>query len=50
MIITVTPNPSVDRTIEVADLLRGKVHRATSTRMGPGGRRSSRITCTTRRG
>lgn len=38
MIITVTPNPSVDRTIEVADLLRGKVHRATSTRMDPGGK------------
>ncbi|GMA39772.1 1-phosphofructokinase [Mobilicoccus caccae] len=38
MIVTVTPNPSVDRTIEVDVLRRGEVHRATSTRLDPGGK------------
>ena len=38
MIVTVTPNPSLDRTIEVPRLLRGEVHRATSVRLDPGGK------------
>lgn len=38
MIITVTPNPSLDRTIELPHLLRGEVHRATSVRLDPGGK------------
>lgn len=38
MIVTVTPNPSIDRTIAVSDLRRGEVHRATSSRIDPGGK------------
>lgn len=38
MILTLTPNPSVDRTISVASLVRGAVQRATDTRMDPGGK------------
>ncbi|MBL8930474.1 MAG: 1-phosphofructokinase [Kineosporiaceae bacterium] len=37
-IVTLTPNPSVDRTIAVPDLRRGEVHRATSSRIDPGGK------------
>lgn len=38
MIVTLTPNPSVDRTIEVDGLRRGEVHRATGSRVDPGGK------------
>ncbi|MFJ2742747.1 1-phosphofructokinase [Streptomyces sp. NPDC087440] len=38
MILTVTPNPSLDRTYEVPTLMRGEVLRATSDRMDPGGK------------
>lgn len=38
MIITVTPNPSLDRTIELPHLRRGEVHRATAVRLDPGGK------------
>ncbi|NBE54492.1 1-phosphofructokinase [Streptomyces boluensis] len=38
MILTVTPNPSLDRTYEVASLDRGEVIRATGDRMDPGGK------------
>ena len=38
MIVTVTPNPSVDRTLEVSSLDRGAVLRATSTRLDAGGK------------
>ncbi|MBW3086145.1 ATP-dependent 6-phosphofructokinase isozyme 2 [Austwickia sp. TVS 96-490-7B] len=38
MILTLTPNPSVDRTISVDQLSRGHVHRATGTRVDPGGK------------
>ncbi|MFJ8825621.1 1-phosphofructokinase [Streptomyces sp. NPDC102467] len=38
MILTVTPNPSLDRTYEVPDLDRGEVVRATRERMDPGGK------------
>jgi 1-phosphofructokinase len=38
MIVTVTLNPSLDRTIEVAELKRGSMVRATSTRLDPGGK------------
>jgi len=38
MIITVTPNPSVDRTATVPGLLRGEVNRATHSRIDPGGK------------
>lgn len=38
MIITVTPNPSLDRTVELPHLRRGEVHRATSVRLDPGGK------------
>ena len=38
MIVTLTPNPSVDRTIEIARLQRGEVHRATGGRLDPGGK------------
>jgi 1-phosphofructokinase/6-phosphofructokinase 2 len=37
-ILTLTPNPSIDRTIAVATLHRGEVHRATSSRIDPGGK------------
>ena len=38
MIVTLTPNPSVDRTIEVDALLRGAVLRARASRVDPGGK------------
>lgn len=38
MIVTVTLNPSLDRTIEVAALPRGAVIRARSARLDPGGK------------
>ncbi|WP_434590869.1 1-phosphofructokinase [Streptomyces sp. A5-4] len=38
MIVTVTPNPSLDRTYEVPALDRGEVIRATTDRMDPGGK------------
>ncbi|MFF8280759.1 1-phosphofructokinase [Streptomyces lateritius] len=38
MILTVTPNPSLDRTYEVPALERGEVLRATAERMDPGGK------------
>jgi 1-phosphofructokinase len=38
MIVTLTPNPSVDRTVEVAELVRGAVLRATSAHVDPGGK------------
>ncbi|MFE9555877.1 1-phosphofructokinase [Streptomyces sp. NPDC006692] len=38
MILTVTPNPSLDRTYEVPGLVRGDVLRATGERMDPGGK------------
>lgn len=38
MIVTLTPNPSVDRTIEIAGLVRGEVLRATANRVDPGGK------------
>ena len=38
MIVTVTPNPSLDRTVEIPSLRRGDVHRATSVRLDPGGK------------
>ncbi|GAA4821472.1 1-phosphofructokinase [Streptomyces ziwulingensis] len=38
MILTVTPNPSLDRTYEVPALARGEVLRATGERVDPGGK------------
>lgn len=38
MIITFTPNPSIDRTVTFAELHRGSVNRATSSRIDPGGK------------
>ena len=38
LIVTVTPNPSLDRTIELPGLVRGGVHRASSVRVDPGGK------------
>jgi 1-phosphofructokinase len=38
MIITVTPNPSLDRTLEAADFERGEVLRAHTRRVEPGGK------------
>jgi 1-phosphofructokinase len=38
MIVTVTPNPSLDRTLEVDELLRGEVVRAYAERSDPGGK------------
>ncbi|MEU2428096.1 1-phosphofructokinase [Streptomyces sp. NPDC007861] len=38
MILTVTPNPSLDRTYEIPDLDRGEVLRATGERVDPGGK------------
>ncbi|MGW0365273.1 1-phosphofructokinase [Streptomyces sp. NPDC002990] len=38
MILTVTPNPSLDRTYEVSSLERGAVLRATGDRVDPGGK------------
>ena len=38
MIVTLTLNPSLDRTIEVDRLIRGTMTRATSARLDPGGK------------
>lgn len=38
MIITLTPNPGIDRTIAVPALIRGSVMRATDSREDPGGK------------
>ncbi|MDA1360068.1 hexose kinase [Glycomyces luteolus] len=38
MIVTVTANPSLDRTIEIDRLRRGEVQRATGARVDPGGK------------
>lgn len=38
MIVTVTPNPSLDRTITVDHLVPGEVNRASSVRIDPGGK------------
>jgi 1-phosphofructokinase len=38
VIVTVTANPSLDRTVEVADLVRGQVHRISAVHVQPGGK------------
>ena len=38
MIVTVTPNPSLDRTLEVDELRRGEIVRASTDRSDPGGK------------
>ncbi|HEY6796671.1 MAG TPA: 1-phosphofructokinase [Kineosporiaceae bacterium] len=38
MIITVTPNPSLDRTLELDHLVRGALNRAAGVRVDPGGK------------
>jgi 1-phosphofructokinase len=38
VIVTLTPNPSLDRTIEIASLRRGEVQRATAVHVDPGGK------------
>ncbi len=38
MIVTLTPNPSIDRTISVAALEHGEVNRASGSRVDPGGK------------
>ena len=38
MIVTLTPNPSVDRTVEVDGIVRGAVARARRVRVDPGGK------------
>lgn len=38
MIVTLTPNPSLDRTLQIDSLHRGEVHRATGGRLDPGGK------------
>lgn len=38
MIVTFTPNPSIDRTVAFAELRRGAVNRASSSRIDPGGK------------
>ena len=38
MIVTVTPNPSLDRTVAVHSLHRGEVHRSLDTHLDPGGK------------
>jgi 1-phosphofructokinase len=38
MIVTLTLNPSLDRTIEVPELVRGDMVRASATRLDPGGK------------
>ena len=38
MIVTVTPNPSLDRTLEVDELRRGEIVRANAQRSDPGGK------------
>ena len=42
MIVTVTPNPSIDRTVNLPDrLVRGAVLRATAVSSEPGGKGST---------
>jgi 1-phosphofructokinase len=38
MIVTITPNPSLDRTLEVAKVEVGEVHRAKQVHVDPGGK------------
>ena len=38
MIVTLTPNPSLDRTVSITDLQRGEVQRATASQLDPGGK------------
>jgi 1-phosphofructokinase len=38
VIVTLTPNPSIDRAIAIDALHRGEVHRASSSRVDPGGK------------
>ena len=38
MIVTLTLNPSLDRTVEVPGLVRGEVIRASAGRLDPGGK------------
>jgi len=38
VIVTVTPNPSIDLTLELAELRRGTVHRATGRHVEPSGK------------
>ncbi|WP_243793693.1 1-phosphofructokinase family hexose kinase [Saccharopolyspora gloriosae] len=38
MIVTVTANPSLDRTVQVRELVRGGLNRASSIRVDPGGK------------
>ncbi|MBA8823705.1 1-phosphofructokinase [Saccharopolyspora lacisalsi] len=38
MIVTVTPNPSLDRTVRLDELVRGGVHRAGQAYLDPGGK------------
>jgi 1-phosphofructokinase family hexose kinase len=38
MLVTLTPNPSVDRTLQISEFRRGAVLRATSQRLDPGGK------------
>ncbi len=38
MIVTLTPNPSIDRTVSVPTLEHGEVNRATDSRVDPGGK------------
>ena len=38
MIVTLTPNPSIDRTVATGRLVTGEVNRASSTRIDPGGK------------
>lgn len=38
MIVTVTPNPSVDRTVHIGTFRRGAVHRATASQIEPSGK------------
>jgi 1-phosphofructokinase len=38
VIVTLTPNPSLDRTVEIPQLIRGAVIRATASRVDPGGK------------
>jgi 1-phosphofructokinase len=38
LFVTVTANPSVDRTVEVSELVRGGLHRASAVHVHPGGK------------
>lgn len=38
MIVTLTPNPSIDRAVLIPSLHRGEVHRASTSRIDPGGK------------